>query len=285
MWQGYRFAGRFRSVEETPEPFRRVLLERIWPHESVRLLVHSPPDLILGARRPGTLLAMTDRRWLIVYQNADESTTVAESSFADTLLVKLTTILLYGRLKLGYVAEGAGRCAGVEFSTVWEEYYREAANLVLTSVDDVPRGPASDRQHILTLLDDWPLKFLNAVLRYLPPGHCLREAVHWPAVYGKWHRELAPAAALLLTDRAVLLISEEKAKWWQRFREGAKYGQITTYIPLVRLAHFGLCEREGFGLLGMEIGMSLGREELHVPVPLAQVSAISRFMDLALRRG
>jgi hypothetical protein len=285
MGRGFRFASRFTSVEETPEPFRHVLLERIWPHESVRLLVHSPPDLILGARRPGTLLAMTDRRWLIVYQNADESTTVAESSYADTLLVELTTILLCGRLKLDYVAEGAGRCASVEFSTVWEEYYCEAANLVLKSVDDVPRGAASDRQQVLNFLDDWPLKFLNAALRYLPPRHCLREAVHWPAVYGKWHRELAPVAALLLTDRAVLLISEEKAKWWQRFREGAKYGQITTYIPLVRLAHFGLCEREGFGLLGMEIGTSRGKEELHVPVPLAQVSAISRFMELALRRG
>jgi hypothetical protein len=285
MGRGFRFAGRFTSVEETPEPFRHVLLERIWPHESVRLLVHSPPDLILGARRPGTLLTVTDRRWLIVYENADESATVAESSFADTLLVELTTILLYGRLKLDYVAEGAGRCAAVEFNTVWDEYYREATYLVLKSIDDAPRGPASDRQQVLNLLEDWPLKFLNAALRCLPPGHCLREAVHWPAVYGKWHRELVTAAALLLTNRAVLLISEEKAKWWQRFREGAKYGQITTYIPLVRLAHFGLCEREGFGLLGIEIGTSLGKEELHVPVPLTQVSAISRLMDQTLRGG
>jgi hypothetical protein len=100
MGRGFRFAGRFTSVEETPGPFRHVLLERIWPQESVRLLVHSPPDLISGTRRPGTLLAVTDRRWLIVYENADESTTVAESSFTDTLLVELTTILLYGQLSV-----------------------------------------------------------------------------------------------------------------------------------------------------------------------------------------
>jgi hypothetical protein len=31
MGRGFRFAGRFTSVEETPEPFRQVLLERVLP--------------------------------------------------------------------------------------------------------------------------------------------------------------------------------------------------------------------------------------------------------------
>jgi len=282
MGWGYRFSDRFRSIEETPEPFRQALLEIVPPQESVRLLVHSPPDFILGTRRPGTLLTVTDRRWLIVYENADETTTVAEASFTDTLLVELTTILLYGQLRLRYVGESSGRSAAVEFNTVWEEYYREAAHLVLHSIGDAPEGPASDREHVLSFLEDWPLKFLNAALRYLPPGHRLREAVHWPAVCGKWHRELAPAAALLLTDRAVLLISEEKATLWRRLRGGQKYGQIATYIPLVRLAGVGLGEREGCGVLDMEIRTGRGKEKLDALLPLAAMPAVSRLMNLAL---
>ena len=45
----------------------------------------------------------------------------------------------------------------------------------------------------------------------MPKGRRLLFATHWPALIGGFRRELAPAAALALTERELILVSDEKA--------------------------------------------------------------------------
>jgi hypothetical protein len=46
--------------------------------------------------------------------------------------------------------------------------------------------------------------------RYWPKGQRLLTAIQWAAIFGGFQRELAPAGALLVTARELVLISEEK---------------------------------------------------------------------------
>jgi hypothetical protein len=69
-------------------------------------------------------------------------------------------------------------------------------------------------------------KFRNEVLHYLPKGQRLLAATQWPAILGGFRRELAPAGALLVTERELVLIADEKAPDWYH-GEREKYGGIT----------------------------------------------------------
>ena len=111
------------------------------------------------------------------------------------------------------------------------------------------------------------------------------EAIHWLAVHGRFARELAPAAALLLTDRAVLLVSEERATWWTRFGNRTKYGDITTYLPLRRLRGFSVSQQERFHILRLQVGATRGQQTLEVPFPPETGPAASQLMDRAMQRG
>ena len=284
MSRGDRFSSRVRTVQEAPEPFRGVLLGHLSVQESARLLVYGPPDHNLSTISPGTLLAVTERGWVTVYEHEDGTTAVAEASFRDTLLVQLTLILLYGQLRLDYWAGGAVRSAMVRFNTVMAGLYEEAAFLVLDGIDSVSHVSEGDLEQAVALVAGWPLKFLNAALRSLPRGQQLLEATHWLAVHGRFGRELAPAAALLLTDRAVILVSEEKATWRMRFGNRTKYGDITTYLPLRRLRGFSVSQQERLHVLELQVGAPRGQQTLEAPLPPETGPAASQLMDSAMRR-
>ena len=53
------------------------------------------------------------------------------------------------------------------------------------------------------------MKFRTEAERYRPKGKRLSAAMRWPAIFGGFQRELAPAGALLVTERELVLISEE----------------------------------------------------------------------------
>ncbi len=67
-----------------------------------------------------------------------------------------------------------------------------------------------------------PIVFRNAVPKILAEGRRPIDGVQWPAVYGWYGRELAPAAALLATDRELVLVSEKSS--WVHWPRQAKYG-------------------------------------------------------------
>jgi hypothetical protein len=279
-----RFATRAQTINATPEPFRREMI-RAASEEPLRLLIFGPAVTNMGVRSPATLLGLTARRWILVSDNSEGGIDAIECDFADTLLVEITALLLYGRLKIDYAtAEELHTCA-VEFNTVDEELYCEATELLLAGIEETVRSTTeSEKEWSATAesLKGWPLKFYNAMIDYLPIGHRLLGAVHWPAVVGGFHKELSPAAAIGVTERELLLISEERSAPWDRARKHhAKLGCIVTYFPRIRLAKFHLDYHAHFTILELEMHASHGSEGLKILMPPYHAHSIAELLGKA----
>ena len=283
------FASRIGTIEELPGPFGPALRERVRPQEAVQLLIYSPPFVTPGGTIPATVLAVVERRWLMASEGEAGRVTVTESGFDDTLLLELTSVLLHGQLKIDFVDGGAARSAAVEFNTVMMKDYRAAVGLMLGGMEGRPITTEADADasalFAQPLFAQWPYKFRNLSPEYLPQGRRARAAVYWPTVYGGFNREIAPAAALLLSESEVVLFSEEKAPWWYRTRQELKLGDIVTYFPLHRLARFHLSQNDRFGVLSLEVHAYHGGEKLEVLFALEQAEAVSRLMEQAMEQA
>jgi hypothetical protein len=100
----------------------------------------------------------------------------------------------------------------VKFDTVGEEFYREAIDLLLNGIDPTLAIPAAESDGDDALISEaWPIQFRAEAQRYRPKGQRLLAATQWPAIVDGFRRELAPGGALLVTERELVLISEEKS--------------------------------------------------------------------------
>jgi len=246
------FAARSERIEETPAPFREALLQRVDERENIRHLIHSPAFATGKFRTLASLLCVTDKRWLIVLCEKGGSTTVGESPYDSILLVELTIILLYGQLKMDFVFEGEARSIALQFNTVMKRDYLRAIQDILIAIDGGEGRREKRDLRNSAILRDWPLKFRNISILYAPENCCLLGGANWPEVYGAFHRQLSPAAAMLLTERYIVIIAEEKPGWLQ-FRPRTNYGQIITYFPIDRLTKFQVNRAARFSLLELEI--------------------------------
>jgi hypothetical protein len=268
-------------IEDTPPPFREALLQRIYENESVRHLIFSPEFGAAKFRALASLLCVTDRRWLIVLRESDGSTIVHESSFDSTLLVELTIILLYGQLKMDFVLNGEARTTALQFNAVMQHVYSKAVQDILDAIDGKENASANPHCGRSPIVMGWPLKFRNFSIIYMPEKSQLLDGVCWNEIRGGFSRELAPAVAMLLTDRHIVLIAEEKSSRWFNFRRHAKYGAIITYFPLNRLADFRIDPHSRFGILELQGHEGHGGEKLEIMFPLEKREAVSRLMEKA----
>jgi hypothetical protein len=208
------------------------------------------------------------------------------AAFADTLFVELTVVLLYGRLKLDYAVEGAARSVAIEFNTVKERLFREAARLVLDGMEGIHDTQPTEDSNLNALLQGVPGKFRGAVQDFRPLSQRVLGVPHWPAVTGgRWRwfeRELAPEAMLVLTERELMLISEERSGSWLWTGRVNKYGNVLTYCPLSRLERFGIQDRESMRALELEIRAQSGSVHIQIVLPCKREPAAARLMEHAL---
>ena len=270
-----------KRIEDTPTPFREPLLQRIQENESVRHLIFSPEFGAAKFRALASLLCVTDRRWLIVLRESDGSTIVDESSFDSTLLVELTIILLYGQLKIDFVRNGEARTTALQFNAVMQYVYSEAIQDILDAIDGKEHASINRDCSRSSLFLGWPLKFRNFSIIYMPEKSQLLDGVYWNEIRGGFSRELAPAVAMLLTDRHIVIIAEEKSFRWFHFRHHAKYGAIITYFALNRLGDFRIDPHSRFGILELEGHKGHGGEKLEIMFPPDKREAVSRLMEKA----
>src|SRR5215469_5697200 len=255
------FATCSKRIQDTPPPFREALLQRVDEHENVRHLIHSPAFATGKFRTLASLLCVTDKRWLIVLCEKDGGTNVGESPYDSILLVELTIILLYGQLKIDFEFKGEARSIALQFNTVMKRDYLRAIQDILTAIDrDRELGEKRDLRDSL-MLRDWPLKFRNMSILYAPENSSPLDGVQWTEVYGLFHRQLSAAAAMLLTERYIVVIAEEKPSWLQ-FRPRTNYGQIITYFPRNRLANFQIRQAARLSLVELEGRCGDGGEKL-----------------------
>jgi hypothetical protein len=253
------------SLEEAPEIFRLALQENL--AEQADLILYSP-SFQSERRQSASLFAITASGWLVLTDDAEGNVRVHRASYDDTLLLELTVILLYGCLRIDYLVKGRAQSVSMEFNAVRSKDYESAVFRVLGHIDGQV-GNYISQSELDARLDPLPLKFHNAALRYLPIGQRLHSVVHWPACVGGMHRwlskELAPEAMMLLTDRELMLISEERAKSWFRIGQGeTRYGSIITYLPLPRLGRCRLGLEKGEPLAMLEIELHRGNQATEI---------------------
>jgi hypothetical protein len=276
-----QFAASIKRVEDVPTPFREALLKRIRENEAVVDLIFSPAFRAGRFCTLAALLCITDSRWLVVLLQGDGSITVDTASYEATLLLELTIILLYGQLKIDFVCDGQVRSTALQFNTVMKHTYWEALQDILDGIDHNVESKAESNWARSEILRQWPIKFRNVSIIYAPRSSRLLDGVQWNDIYGGFHRQLGPAAALLLTDRHIIFIAEEKPSGWFQFRARPQYGEIITFFPLDRLASFRISEHSRFDILEIVGHEGHGKETLEIMFPHDQAKAVTRLMKEA----
>jgi hypothetical protein len=313
------FPTKLDTVSDAPEPLRSALVESLPADEPVRLLVHSPSFPTGDEKSPATVLAVTNSGWLIASGTEDGGATLEKSLFSEILFLELRSILLLGQLTISFVAVDSPSSITIKFEGVGDELYHEAIDLILAGVDPAPSTFTENDRKAASMFEHWPMKFRNEARRYWPRGQRLLAALRWPAVYGASKRETAPAGALLVTGRELVLISDEinsskeassevelKERLGREKTSSAgtapgtipvpvfekadldsgelpgdvyEFGEIITFVPRVRLANFQVSQQHQFGVLALEVRVAHGREKLEILFPSDRREAVSQAME------
>jgi len=282
MENNTRFPAKLDAITDVPEPFRSALKKKLGSDKRIRLPVHAPSFSTGKKKFPATLLAVTDKGWLVASDSQQSDTSVSASIFSETLFLELTSILLFGQFKSYFAMFGTSFCATANFNTVGEQYYREAIQLILNGIDGVDNIETEKDREPTQLFDDWPFRFRMEAERYWPRGQRLLAAVQWPAVVGGFRRVLSAAGALLVTERELVVISEEKHSPRQLSGDYHEFGGIVTYFPLMRLADFKIRTQEYFSVLALEVHAAHGGESLEILFPSGFESHVAKAMESIL---
>jgi hypothetical protein len=201
------FPTKLDTVSDTPEPLRSALLESLPSGETIRLLVHSPAFPTGEEKSPATVLAVTNSGWLLASETEEGGAKLDKSSFDDILFLELRSILLLGQLR---ICSAPTSSVTIQYDAIGDEYYCEAIDLLLSGIDPARAEATGKEQNEASMFADWPMKFRNEAKRYRPSGQRLLAATRWVAIFDEFQRQIAPAGALLITERELVLISDEK---------------------------------------------------------------------------
>jgi hypothetical protein len=284
-----RFPIKLNTVSDAPEPLRSALADSLPSGEPVRLLVHAPAFASEEEKSPATVLAVTNNGWLVASETENGGAAVEKSSFSDILFLELKSVLLSGQLRIFFAAQGRSSSVTIKFETVEDEIYREAIDLILAGIDPALTGLAENDRIEASIFEDWPMKIRNEAQRYSPRGQRFLAAIQWPAVSGEARQQLAPAGALLITERELVVIAEEKAFSSESAPQAPSaeapkeiFGGIITFVPRVRLKDSQVSHQEGFGALALQVRAAHGGEKLEVTFPSDNEKAVSKAMEQML---
>lgn len=257
-----------------PAAFRPRLEGALEPGETLERPVYSEAFQTGKFRFPASVVVLTADRWLLAWQEEDGGDITLEADrIEDLLSLELTIILLYGQLKVDSVKGGQYQASAVQFNTVAGHRYCKLIQQALTRlVGSVGQG--SFKRENQEQLHEYPLKFRNVALLYLPPGERILQSLYWDAGFSGFRRELVPATELILSERYLVVIAEEKARGIN-WKKEPHFGQIIRYIPR---RHVGEVDWEGGSRSGrvlVEVRNAHGRESLEIDAPLDKQEEIT----------
>jgi hypothetical protein len=281
-----RFPTKLNTVSDAPDPFRSALVGSLASGEQVRLLVHAPAFATELEKSPATVLAVTNNGWLVASETEAGGATVEKSYFSETLFLELKSILLLGRLRISYAAVDTSYSATIKFDTVGDDFYREAIGLMLAGIDPALTGVTEKDRSEPSMLESWPMKIRNEAQRYWPVGQRFLAAIQWPAIFDGSHQQLAPPGALLITEREVVVISEEEGSSAPEALPAAepkeKFGGIITFVPTVRLRDFHVSHQESFDVLALQVYATHGGQKLEITFSSDDEKTVSKAMEQLL---
>lgn len=261
MVHAERFSFRLKDRDDIREPFHSALKKLLPASASPVMMVFTPSlETTEGTTAPSLLVLETDR-WHLLAETENGGVAVTSSPIDRTVLVETTVVLLLGRLKFDYATRNDVKSVVIEFNTVMEHLYHAAAEYLLGAMKGRSDTAAVDRRPDLDLLHPIPLKFRNSILRFAPPAERFLALAYWPAIVveknGLIEKELSPESAIVLCERELLVVSEERLipadRPAHRFRIGLvnKHGSIAVHGLLSRLAEFR------FGGIGSSVTLDL----------------------------
>jgi hypothetical protein len=261
MVHAERFSFHLKDRNDIREPFHAALRQLLPSAAEPVMMIFTPSlETSEGVTAPSVLVLENDR-WHLLVENENHTVTITSSPIDRTVLVEMTVVLLLGRLKFDFATKRDVKSVVIEFNTVMEHLYHAAAEYLLGAMKGRPAATPVDRQHDLELLHFVPLKFRNSILRFAPPSERLLALAYWPAIVveknGLIENELSPESALVLCERELLLVSEERLipsdRPAHRFRIGLvnKHGSIAVHGLLSRLTEFR------FGGIGAAVTLDL----------------------------
>ena len=289
-----RFPTRLNTVSDAPEPLRGALAEGLLSGEPVHLLVYAPAFSTEDEISPATVLAVTGNGWIIASETGDGGVTVEKSDFANTLFLELTAILLLGQLRIAFAGADTSLSVTIKFETVGDDLYREAIDLILAGIDPALHAVDEKDRGERATFETWPMKFRNEAQRYRPGGQRLLAALQWPVIFNEVRQELAPAGALLITAREIVLISEQKKSSAEYAEQASskedpenslaeeEAGGTITFFPRVRLADFQVSHQEHLGVLALQVHAAHGREKLEIGFPSDAEKVVLKAMEQVL---
>jgi hypothetical protein len=96
--------------------------------------------------------------------------------------------------------------------------------------------------------DSLPLKFVNAIPVNLPKDQSVLSFVYCAPVYQRWLKflkfQLVAECVLILTDRELMFLSDERNSSWFLANRKESYGEVISHCPLSRLESFRIIEGE-----------------------------------------
>jgi hypothetical protein len=280
-----RFPVQLADIDACPERFRGPLRNAVDPSETIEVLIYCPPYPAARKPLPSSVLCVTDRQWVIVHDAGRNRVVVKQARYAHTLFVELAIVLLYGRLKIDFAKDDRAESAECYFNTVMEPLFSGVIETVLNRIDELKTPPKGNDSEIIEQIRDWSFKFQNYGRDYLPPGSRLSASLYWPTVFGFFRRELAAAGALLMTDRHLVIIAEEKSRFWFRPRDETKYGAAITYIPRSRISGFQIHEHRRINILEVAVHRERGGDEFQVAFPMEETERITSLLGRFERVG
>lgn len=147
--------------------------------------------------------------------------------------VQVGLLLLYGRLEIGYAADGSAQQMVMEFNTVGWDLLQPGLMELLRDVSAASPPPDFGEDSVVSAaeIERLPYKFASGVKIYiLSPGERLLALAFQPGIWTRrlliFRRQLTPPIVLALTDRCVSMIEEERSVGGSH-----AYGSTFTYIP------------------------------------------------------
>jgi hypothetical protein len=236
--------------DEVPAAYREWLTPLLRGREAFPYVVLTPTYEGYFRREAEKLVCMLDGTLHIVERARDR---VIPTSYRldDIITMEVGAILLRGWLTVrGLAVSGLASSTTIRFNTVTERLFAPFLTEFRTGARP-PSAASLDAQRAkFEELLERDYKFMNYSRGSILPGEEVRCYVLQPEIreqllrlFGRsLSRCISPTHIVILTDRELIVISEESASLWQSFGT-IKYGGIWQYVPLERISAASIVTR------------------------------------------
>ncbi len=196
---------------------------------------------------------------IAVLEKSGEGCQVSIFPYPGICRIEWREALLEASLQVsGYTWEGDYASASLRFNAVSDYLLQPLVERMRRQAADIEMGGETVDASQFEGWAQQSYKFMNYARRSLLPGEKLVQAIFQPeilkpvaSVLGRtFYRTLAPAQAVILAERELVLIREEHRRGGRE-----RYGGVWDYLPLEKIEKMSLEEKNG-GLLSLAVQLS-----------------------------